>query len=313
MRMLVTGAAGFLGSHLAQRLVADGHEVVGVDDFSSGRWENVADLVGSDRFHLVRGDVVEPLTVSGPLDRIFHLASPVSGHRERPIATLRTGAEGTRRLLDLAETAGAVFVLASSSEVYGDPEVHPQVETDAGRVNPVGPRASYGEAKRFAETLATAYAEARGVAVRIARIFNTYGPRMRPDDGRVIPTFVTRALAGRPLPVFGTGQQTRSFCYVSDMVEALLALAECDCAGPVNLGNPDEVRVLDLAREILRLAGSRSSLEAAPLPPGDPARRRPDVTLALRTLGWRPTVSRREGLERTIDHFRRHEMSGDDA
>ncbi len=312
MRMLVTGAAGFLGSHLARRLVADGHEVVGVDDFSSGRWENVADLVGADRFHLVKGDVVEPLTVSPSLDRIFHLASPVSGHRERPIATLRTGAEGARRLLDLAEAAGAVFVLASSSEVYGEPESHPQVESDPGRVSPVGPRASYSEAKRFAEALATAYAGTRGVAVRIARIFNTYGPRMRPDDGRVIPTFVRRALAGEALPVFGTGQQTRSFCYVDDMVEALLALAESDYTDPVNLGNPDEVRILDLAREILRLAGSRSPLEAAPLPSGDPSRRRPDVTLALRTLGWRPMVTRRDGLERTIDWFREHEVhSGD--
>ncbi|MFO8015243.1 MAG: NAD-dependent epimerase/dehydratase family protein [Phycisphaerae bacterium] len=313
MRILVTGAAGFLGSHLAERLVADGHEVVGLDDFSSGRWENVAALVGADRFHLVKADVVEPLSVSPPLDRIFHLASPVSGHVERPIATLRTGAEGTRRLLDLAEAAGAVFVLASSSEVYGEPEVHPQVETDPGRVSAVGPRGSYAEAKRVAEALVTAYAGERGVAVRIARIFNTYGPRMRPDDGRVIPTFITRALSGEPLPVFGTGQQTRSFCYVSDMVEALVALAGSDYTGPVNLGNPDEIRVLDLAREILRLTGSRSPLEAAPLPSGDPARRRPDVTLVLRTLGWRPAVSRRDGLERTIDWFREHEMNGGSA
>ena len=313
MRILVTGAAGFLGSHLADRLVADGHEVAGLDDFSSGRWENVTDLVGTDRFHLLKADVVEPLSVAGPFDRIFHLASPVSGHAERPIATLRTGAEGTRRLLDLAEAAGAVFVLASTSEVYGEPAVHPQVETDPGRVSTVGPRGSYSEAKRFAEALATAYGRERGVAVRIARIFNTYGPRMRPDDGRVIPTFITRALAGEPLPVFGTGQQTRSFCYVSDMVEALVRLAETDHAGPVNLGNPDEVRVLDLAREILRMTGSRSSLEASPLPPDDPARRRPDVTLALRILGWRPRVARRDGLQRTIAYFREHETPPADA
>jgi len=307
MRILVTGAAGFLGSHLSDRLVADGHEVVGLDDFSSGRWSNVTDLVGTDRFDLIKADVVDPLTVEPPLDRIFHLASPVAGHLERPIATLRTGAEGTRRLLDLAADAGAVFILASTSEVYGRPDVHPQVETDPGRVNPVGPRGSYSEAKRVAEALAAAYGRERGVPVRIARIFNTYGPRMRPDDGRVIPRFIARALSGRPLPVFGTGQQTRSFCYVSDMVEALLRLAETDYADPVNLGNPDEVRILDLAREILELTGSRSPLEAAPLPADDPPRRRPDVTLAIRVLGWRPTVSRRDGLQRTIAHFREHE------
>ena len=311
MRILVTGAAGFLGSHLADRLVADGHEVVGVDDFSSGRWANVDGLVGNDRFHLIKADVVEPLAVQGPFDRIFHLASPVSGHDQRPVATLRTGAEGTRRLLDLADAAGAVFVLASSSEVYGAPAVHPQVESDPGRVNPVGPRASYSEAKRFAEALATAYAGERGTAVRIARIFNTYGPRMRPDDARVIPTFITRALAGRPLPVYGTGRQTRSFCYVSDMVDGLVRLAETDHAGPLNLGNPDEVPILDLAREIVKMAGSRSPLEAAPLPADDPPRRRPDVTLAIRTMDWRPRVARRDGLERTIAHFREHEDAAD--
>jgi len=307
MRILITGAAGFLGSHLADRLVADGHEVVGVDDFSSGRWGNVADLVGTDRFHLLKADVVEPLSVKGPLDHIYHLASPVSGHLQHPVATLRTGAEGTRQLLDLADATGARFILASSSDVYGEPSVHPQVESDPGRVNPVGPRASYSEAKRYAEALATAYGQTRGRAVRIARIFNTYGPRMRPEDRRVIPTFVRRALAGDPLPVFGTGQQTRSFCYVSDMVEGLVRLAESDYAGPVNLGNPDEVRILDLAKQIVALAGSRSGLEAGPLPAEDPPRRRPDVSLAIRELQWRPLVPRREGLQRTIDHFRQHE------
>ena len=307
MRILITGAAGFLGSHLADRMVADGHEVVGVDDFSSGRWSNVADLVGTDRFHLLKADVVEPLPVEGPLDRIYHLASPVSGHLERPVATLRAGAEGTRRLLDLAGACGARFILASTSEVYGEPNVHPQIESDPGRVNPVGPRASYSEAKRFAEALVTAYGATRGVAVRIARIFITYGPRMRPEDRRVIPTFIARALAGRPLPVFGTGQQTRSFCYVSDMIEGLVRLAEADHVGPVNLGNPDEVRILDLAKQVLDLAGSRSRPEAAPLPVDDPPRRRPDVSLAIRVLDWRPVVPRRDGLQRTIAHFREHE------
>jgi len=307
MRVLVTGGAGFLGSHLSGRLVADGHEVVCLDDLSSGRRGNVAHLADCGRFTLIESDVVEPLPECGSFDRVFHLASPVVRHVERPIATLRTGAEGTRRALDLAAARGAVFVLASTSEVYGDPHVHPQVETYAGHVSPVGPRSSYNEAKRFAEALTVAYARRRGVAVRIARIFNTYGPRMRPDDGRVIPTFITRALEGRPLPVFGTGEQTRSFCYASDMVEALVRLAESDCDGPVNLGSPDEVRILDLAREIIDLAGSTSDVEFAPLPEDDPTRRRPDLGLARRILSWEPTVSRREGLQRTIAYYREEE------
>jgi len=308
MRVLITGGAGFLGSHLADRLAADGHEVVCLDNLSSGRRRNLEPLLAAGRATLVEADVVEPLPVRGPLDRVFHLASPVSArrHAERPIATLRANAEGTRRALDLALDCGAVFVLASTSEVYGDPEVHPQVETYAGRVNPLGPRAAYDEAKRFAEALATAYARERGARVRIARIFNTYGPRMRADDGRVVPTFVTRALAGRPLPVFGAGAQTRSFCYVDDMVDGLRRLAEADYAGPVNLGNPDEVTVLEVAREVLALTGSASALEFAPLPQDDPARRRPDIGLARRALGWAPRVDRAEGLRRTI-RYHRHE------
>ena len=307
MRVLVTGGAGFLGSHLIERLVGDGHEVVCLDDLSSGRLSNVGHLAASGRFSFLECDVVEPLPDCGPFDRVFHLASPVARHVERPVATLRAGAEGTRRVLDLAAECGAVFLLASTSEVYGDPDVHPQVETYAGRVNPVGPRSSYNEAKRFAEALTVAYGRRRGVSVRIARIFNTYGPRLRPDDGRVISTFITRALAGRPLPVFGTGEQTRSFCYISDMVEALVCLAESDYDRPVNLGSPEEVRILDLAREIIDLTGSASGMEFAPLPEDDPVRRRPNIDLARRILGWEPTVSRREGLQRTIAYYRQEE------
>ncbi len=314
MRVLVTGGAGFLGSHLVERLVAGGHYVTCLDDLSSGRRENIDHLVHTDpyradsgRFAFLERDVVEPLPDCGPFDRVFHLASPVARHVERPVATLRAGAEGTRRVLDLAAECGAVFLLASTSEVYGDPGVHPQVETYAGRVNPVGPRSPYNEAKRFAEALTVAYARRRGVSVRIARIFNTYGPRLCPDDGRVVSTFITRALAGRPLPVFGTGEQTRSFCYVSDMVEALVCLAESDCDRPVNLGSTEEVRILDLAREIIDLTGSASGMEFAPLPEDDPVRRRPNIDLARRVLGWEPTVSRREGLQRTIAYYRQEE------
>ena len=304
MRVLVTGGAGFLGSHLAQRLVDAGHHVVCLDDLSSGRRENIEHLAGSGRFTFIECDVVGPLPDCGAFDRVYHLASPVAACVERPIATLRTGAEGTRRVLDLAAECGAVFLMASTSEVYGDPDVHPQVETYAGSVSPVGPRSSYDEAKRFAEALTVAYARRRGLSVRIARIFNTYGPGMRPDDGRVVSTFITRALEGRPLPVFGTGEQTRSFCYVSDTVEGLMRLAESDWDRPVNLGSADEVRILDLARQVIELTGSASEIAFAPLPEDDPVRRRPDIRLARRLLEWQPTVSRPEGLRRTIAYYR---------
>ena len=309
MRILVTGGAGFLGSHLADRLVADGHEVICLDNLSSGRRRNVEHLDASGRFRFIEADVVDPLPVRGPLDRIYHLASPVTciHHVERPIATLRAAAEGTRNVLDLAAECGAVMLLASTSEVYGDPLVHPQVETDVGHVNPIGPRSPYDEGKRFAEALAVAYARQRGTHVRIARIFNTYGPRLRPDDGRVISTFIACALAGKPMPVFGDGRQTRSFCYVSDMIEGLLRLAEAAYDGPVNLGNPDEVTVLDLAREVQALAGSASPLEFRPPMQDDPVRRRPDIALARRLLGWEPGVPRAEGLARTMEYYRTEE------
>jgi nucleoside-diphosphate-sugar epimerase len=310
MRVLVTGGAGFLGSHLVDRLMADGHEVVCLDNLSSGRRRNVARWEAAARFRFLEADVVEPLAVAGPFDRVYHLASPDTcvHHVERPIATLRAAAEGTRRVLDLAVECRAVFLLASTSEVYGDPLSHPQVETDVGHVNPIGPRSPYDEGKRFAEALAVGYARERGAAVRIARIFNTYGPRMRPDDGRVIPTFLARALAGQPLPVHGDGRQTRSFCYVSDMVDALVCLAEADYAGPVNLGNPAEMTVLDLAREIVALVGGAGRIEFVPRPQDDPARRRPDVTLARRLLQWEPKVPRSEGLRRTLECYRTEEL-----
>jgi nucleoside-diphosphate-sugar epimerase len=309
MRILVTGGAGFLGSHLADRLVADGHEVVCLDNLSSGRRRNVEHLDASGRFRFIEADVVDPLPVRGPLDRIYHLASPVTciHHVARPIATLRAAAEGTRNVLDLATECGAVMLLASTSEVYGDPLVHPQVETDVGHVNPIGTRSPYDEGKRFAEALTVAYARQCGTKVRIARIFNTYGPRMRPDDGRVIPTFIVCALAGRPLPVFGNGRQTRSFCYVSDMIEGLVCLAEGRYDRPVNLGNPDEMTVLELAREIQALAGASGALELRPPMEDDPVRRRPDIALANRLLGWEPKVPRAEGLKRTIEYYRTEE------
>ncbi len=309
MRWLVTGGAGFLGAHLVDRLLAGGDEVVGVDNFSTGARANVAPYLDRDAFTLVEADVADALPVEGPFDVVAHLASPatVAHHAAHPIATLRAGSEGTRRALDRAAADGAVFVLASSSEVYGDPEVHPQVESYPGRVDPVAPRAAYAEAKRFAEALVAGYVRERGTRGRIARIFNTYGPRMRADDGRVVPQFITRALAGEPLPVHGAGRQTRSLCYASDMVEALVRLAragpEAD-ARPVNLGNPEEVSVLQLAEEVRELAGSTSEIVHTDHVPGDPTRRRPDVALAHDLLAWRPEVSRAEGLARTIRYFK---------
>jgi nucleoside-diphosphate-sugar epimerase len=292
---------------MVDRLLADGHEAVALDDLSTGRRANVAHLAADRRFRLIVADVADPLPDIGPVEVIYHLASPVTHYARRPLATLRTCAEGTRRVLDLARACGAVVVIASTSDIYGDPEVHPQVESYAGHTSPVGPRSSYVEGKRFAEALAMAARRERGQPVRVARIFNTYGPRVRPDDGRLPGDFIRRAIAGRPLVVHGTGEQTRSFCYVTDMVEALVRLAATDHDGPVNLGSPQEVSVLDLAREVLGLAGSASALEFAPRPEGDPSRRRPDITLARRLLGWQPAVPRREGLRLTIEACQQEE------
>ena len=305
-RALVAGAAGFVGSHLVDRLIAEGWEVFGVDDLSTGRLANLAHLAREPRFRFVEADVVEPVDVVGPLDWVLHLASAASPVRyaSRGIATLRANAEGTRRLLDLARRTGASFLLASTSEVYGDPAVHPQPETYTGNVDPTAARSVYTEGKRYAETLATTYHRELGVPVRIARIFNTYGPRLDPEDGRVVSTFVVRALRDEPLPVHGDGRQTRSFQYVDDLVEGLRRLMASDYAGPVNLGSADECSIVELAELVLELTGSRSAIEPQPLPEGDPRRRQPDLTRARQLLGWRASVPLRTGLARTIEDLR---------
>jgi dTDP-glucose 4,6-dehydratase len=301
-RAVVTGGAGFLGSHLCDRLLAEGWEVVCVDSLLTGETGNLSQALAHPRFEFRRADVSLGLEVEGPVQAVLHFASPASpvDYQRHPIRTLRAGAFGTHHALELARRAGAVFLLASTSEVYGDPRVHPQPETYWGNVNPVGPRSIYDEAKRYAEAVAMAYHRAFGLPVRVARIFNTYGPRMRRDDGRAVPTFVAQALAGAPLTVHGEGTQTRSLCYVDDMVEALWRLLRSDHIGPMNLGNPEEVTVRELAEQVRDLARSRSPLTFVERPQDDPEVRRPDISLARRTLGWEPTISLREGLRRTI-------------
>jgi len=304
-RVVVTGGAGFLGSHLCEALVARGDRVVAVDDLSTGVADNVASLVGHAAFELVVADVSEGVPVEGPVDCVLHFASPASppDYLARPLETLAVGSEGTRHSLALAADNGARFVLASTSEVYGDPLVHPQPETYWGNVNPVGPRSVYDEAKRFAEALTMATHRARGVDVGIVRIFNTYGPRLRPGDGRVVSNFLVQALQGRPLTVYGDGSQTRSLCFVDDEVAGILALLDSELTGPVNIGNPDELTVLELAHAVLELTGSSSPIVHEPLPVDDPTRRRPDNTVARRELGWEPLVPLEEGLRRTAEFF----------
>jgi dTDP-glucose 4,6-dehydratase len=303
--VVVTGGAGFLGSYLCEALVARGQTVVCVDDLSSGRLKNLEGLEHDRSFELVIGDVSESLDVEGPVDAVFHLASAASppDYLARPLQTLAAGSEGTRRALELAVAKDARFVLASTSEIYGDPHVHPQTETYWGNVNPVGPRSVYDEAKRFAEALTIAWRSTHGADVGIARIFNTYGPRLRPGDGRVVSNFTVQALEGRPLTVYGDGRQTRSLCYVDDEVAGLLALLDSGMVGPVNIGNPHEVTILDLAERIIALTGSNSGTEHRPLPVGDPTRRCPDISLARRELGWAPLIDLDEGLRRTIKAF----------
>jgi dTDP-glucose 4,6-dehydratase len=300
-RYVVMGGAGFVGSHLCDRLVGRGDQVVCVDDFSTGRSSNVAQLVGHPRFDLVEADVSISLPVDGEVDGVLNLASPAAPpeYLARPLETLAVGSEGTRRGLELAHRTGARFLLASTSEVYGDPDVHPQTEAYWGNVNPVGPRSVYDEAKRFAEALTMAHHRALGTDVGIARIFNTYGPRLRPDDGRVVSNFVLQALRGEPLTVYGDGGQTRSLCYVADEVDGLLALLDSSVVGPVNIGNPDEHTVLELARAVISLTGSASEVRFLPLPTDDPTRRRPDITLARAELGWEPSTALDVGLART--------------
>jgi dTDP-glucose 4,6-dehydratase len=304
---VVTGAAGFLGSHLTDYLLAQGHRVIGIDNLITGNVANIEHLAGEPRFRFICQDVTEYLFLAGPVDYVWHFASPASpaDYLNFPIQTLKVGSLGTHKALGLARHKGARFLLASTSEVYGDPEVHPQSEDYWGHVNPIGPRGCYDESKRFAEALTMAYQREHGLETRIVRIFNTYGPRMRLNDGRVVPNFIVQALKGRPLTVYGDGSQTRSFCYVSDLIEGVYRLMMSDYGLPVNLGNPTELTVLQFAREILRLTGSRSRIVFKPLPQDDPRQRRPDITRARRLLGWEPRVPLEEGLVRTIEDFRR--------
>jgi dTDP-glucose 4,6-dehydratase len=306
LRFLVSGAAGFIGSHLCDRLLEEGHQVIGVDNLLTGSMANLAHLEGHANFRFLRHDVCLPLQIEERLDGVLHLASPASprDYLEHPLETLDAGSRGTREMLELARRHRARFLLSSTSECYGDPLVHPQPESYWGNVNPVGPRSCYDEAKRFAEALTTAYRRVHGLRTSIARIFNTYGPRMKLDDGRVVPTFLDQALRGLPLTVYGDGSQTRSFCYVSDLVEGLLRLLFSREPGPVNLGNPEELSVLEFARRILELTGSNSAIEFRPLPQDDPKRRQPDISKARQALGWAPQVSLEEGLRRTIAWFR---------
>jgi dTDP-glucose 4,6-dehydratase len=306
MRILITGAAGFLGSHLCDRFLADDHDVVGMDNFITGSPDNVGHLFGNPRFTFIQHDVTNFIHVPGQLDGVLHFASPASpvDYLELPIQTLKVGSLGTHKTLGLAKEKKARYLLASTSEVYGDPQVHPQPETYWGHVNPIGPRGVYDEAKRFAEAMTMAYRRFHGLDTRIVRIFNTYGPRMRPNDGRVVSNFIVQALRGDPLTVYGDGGQTRSFSYASDEVEGIFRLFMSAYGEPVNIGNPVEFTVLDLARQVIEQTGSSSVIENQPLPSDDPKMRQPDITVARRELGWEPQVSLAEGLRRTIPYFR---------
>ncbi len=304
-RSLVTGAAGFLGSHLCDYLLAQGHSVIGMDNLITGNIDNISHI-HNENFKFIKHDVTDYIYIKGDLDYILHFASPASprDYLELPIQTLKVGSLGTHKALGLALAKKATFLLASTSEVYGDPQIHPQPENYWGNVNPVGPRGVYDEAKRFAEALVMAYNRFHQVDTRIARIFNTYGPRMRPEDGRAIPTFIPQALRGDPLTVYGEGKQTRSFCYVSDMIKGIYDLLVSDINTPVNIGNPEEKTILDLTEEILRLTGSSSKIIYKTLPKDDPKVRQPDISFAQKKLNWQPTVDLITGLEDTIQWFR---------
>jgi dTDP-glucose 4,6-dehydratase len=307
MRILISGAAGFLGSHLTDLLLGQGHEVVGVDNLLTGKAENVAHLKGNERYKFIKHDVIEPLTIDGPIDRIYHMASPASpiGYVKHQVATLKVNSQGTWNLLELAVAKGGRFLMASTSECYGDPAVHPQREEYWGNVNPVGMRSMYDEAKRFSEACTMGYHRERGADTRIIRIFNTYGPRMDPYDGRVVISFIRQALNDEPLTVFGEGKQTRSLCYVSDLVRGINLTMESDFHEPINLGNPQEMTILQIAREIMELIpGTRSTIVHQPMPPDDPRVRCPDITRAKTILGWTPVVPRKDGLKKMIDFYR---------
>lgn len=307
MRVLITGAAGFLGSHLTDRFLADGHAVVGVDNLITGSLDNLAHLQNEPRFEFIEHDVTTYIDIEGDLDGVLHFASPASpvDYLELPIQTLKVGSLGTHNALGLAKAKGARMLLASTSEVYGDPLVHPQPESYWGNVNPIGPRGVYDEAKRFAEAITMAYHRFHGLDTRIVRIFNTYGPRMRPYDGRVVSNFIVQALLGRPLTVYGDGSQSRSFCFVSDEVEGIFRLFNSDETDPVNIGNATEFTIVELADAVLDLVGSEAGIRHLPLPEDDPKVRQPDISRARNALGWQAEVPLREGLEQTIAYFRR--------
>lgn len=304
---VVTGGAGFLGSHLCDRLITDGFRVICIDNLITGNPDNIAHLFGNDNFIFIKHDVTNFIHVPGQVDYILHFASPASpiDYLKLPIQTLKVGSLGTHKALGLAKEKNAVFLLASTSEVYGDPLIHPQNEDYWGNVNPVGPRGVYDEAKRFAESLTMAYHRYHGLQTRIVRIFNTYGPRMRLNDGRVLPTFIGQALKGEPLTIFGDGSQTRSFCYVDDLIEGIYRLMLSDEVNPVNIGNPDEITIKQFAEEVLRLTGSNSKIEFHPLPEDDPKVRQPDISRAKEILGWQPKVNRTEGITRTLEYFKK--------
>jgi dTDP-glucose 4,6-dehydratase len=306
MRVLVTGGAGFLGSHLCDRLLAEGHDVIAMDNLITGNTRNIAHLAGNPKFRFIHHDVTTYIFIDGPLDAVLHFASPASpiDYLELPIQTMKVGALGTHKALGVAKEKKSRFLLASTSEVYGDPLVHPQPESYWGNVNPIGPRGVYDEAKRFAEALTMAYRRAHGVDTRIVRIFNTYGPRMRPNDGRVVPALIGQAIEGAPLTVFGDGSQTRSFCYVEDLIDGIYRLLLSSEPDPVNIGNPAEMSVLQFARVIQKLTATKSDIVFKPLPVDDPRVRQPDISKARRILGWEPRVPLEEGLGRTIEYFR---------
>jgi dTDP-glucose 4,6-dehydratase len=307
MRVLISGAAGFLGSHLTDYLLDQGHEIVGVDNFITGKPQNIAHLRGNARFTFIEADVIQGVKIDGNLDRIYHMASPASpiGYVKHQVATLKVNSQGTWNLLELAEAKNARFLMASTSECYGDPAVHPQPEDYWGNVNPIGLRSMYDEAKRFGEACTMGYSRERKLDTRIIRIFNTYGPRMDPYDGRVVISFIRQALRNEPLTVFGTGSQTRSLCYVSDLIRGINLTMECDFCEPINLGNPDEVSILQIARDILALIPrSTSQITFHPMPPDDPRVRCPDISRAKQILGWSPVVPRQEGLMKMIEFYR---------
>ena len=307
MRIAVTGAAGFLGSHLVDRLLAEGHDVVGVDSLITGQIENLKHLETNRAFRFVKADVTQYIHIPGPLDRVYHFASPASplDFPRYPVHILKVGALGTLNALGLAKAKNARMLQASTSEVYGDPQVHPQIESYWGHVNPIGERSMYDEAKRFAEALTMSYHRQNQVDTRIVRIFNTYGPRMRLDDGRVLPNFFRSALRNEPVTIYGDGSQTRSFCYVDDLLRGIMLLMESNLDDPTNIGNPEEITVLEFAKEIIALANSKSEIVFKTLPKDDPCRRRPDITRAQTLLGWNPVVNRKEGLARTAEDFMR--------